>query len=125
MKKLTIIAIALLISACSMLAPDFDNSEYGQFVEIHTHATYLADECGTDLATSRIDTMKFESTNLLTYATHISNNEEITAMAKIIDDDLAEMRTRADNGMSAGYCKLKVKQLKIKLDTALKSVGAL
>jgi len=126
MKILTTLAIVFLLSACAgMLAPDFDSNEYGQFVNLHSDATYLKGECGSDHVVIGIRSMKYDSGNLLTYATHIPNNDEITGMAKIVDDDLAQMKKRSESGMTKGYCELKFDQLVIKLNKAIKSIGAL
>ena len=124
MKKLYILTIVILLAGCSMLAPKFDGIEYNEFVKINTHAEYLAEECGTGGEFHRLKYMKFGSASLLTYATHIPNNEEIIGMAKIINDDILEMDKRGHD-MSVTYCQLKAKQLLIKLDEALDSIGNL
>lgn len=82
-------------------------------------------ECGTDYITTVLNSIKWDSGNLVTYATHIPNNKEITEMAKIVDNDIQEMVTRNESGMSKTYCELKSDQLLIKLDEALDSIGAL
>lgn len=123
MKKLYILTIAILLAGCSMLAPKFDNNEYNAFIHINTHAEYLAEECGTPVVHHRLHNMKFQAASLVTYATHIPNNDEITGMAIIIKNDIQEMLDRED--MSVAYCELKAKQLLIKLNEALDSIGNL
>jgi len=124
MKKLYTLGIVILLAGCSMLAPDFDNNEYAYFVDINTHAEYLKSECGGDV-TGRLEHMKFKSARLLTYSSHFENNEEITAVATIIDNDIAELIGRNKNGFSKTYCELKADQLLIKLDRILDAIGNL
>ncbi len=124
MQKLYILTIIVLLAGCSMLAPNFDNHEYSGFVTLNTHAEYLKEECGTGGEFHRLKFMKFKSASLLTYATHIPNNAEIIGMATIINDDILEMDKRGHD-MSVTYCQLKAKQLLIKLNEALDSIGNL
>lgn len=123
MKKIYLLVAVMLLTGCSYLAPDFDNREYGDFVLINTHAEYAIKECATGIVYNRLHAMKFKSANLVTYTKHIPNNEEITRIATIIDNDIQEMLDRPD--MSKTYCELKTKQLLIKLGRALTAIGAL
>ena len=145
MKILTTLLLATLLAGCSMLAPDFDNHAYGSFVNLHTHSVLLKVDCARPATVGvRLNKMKFLSTSLVTYSSNIPNNKEVTSMATIIDNDIQEIMSRNDikpvpgesikigtdhrttsSGMSKTYCELKAKQLIIKLDEAINSVGAL
>lgn len=130
MKILTTLTIIFLLAGCSMLAPKFDNHEYSEFVYLSTHTKYLLEECGTERVFQRLQLMHSKTTSLLTYATYIPNNDEIIGMATIIDDDIQEILDRARpinkyDKMSKTYCQLKAKQLLIKLNEALESIGNL
>jgi len=124
MKKLYLVSIVVLLTGCSLLAPSFDNNEYEQFVKLNSEAVFLKAQCGTTDMSTGLTAMKYNTGNLLTYATYLPNNEEITSMAKIIDNDVQELIDRGDN-MSKTYCELKFDQIMIKLDEALDSVGNL
>lgn len=124
MKKLYLLVAVMLLTGCAgLLAPDFDNHEYGNLALLNTHAEYAIKECDTGIVYNRLHAMKFKSATLVTYAEHIPDNHEITQMARIIDNDIQEMLDRKD--MSEVFCELKLKQLLIKLNQALISVGAL
>jgi len=128
MKKLYTLTIVVLLAGCSWFAPEFDNVEYKELAELHTHAHYLQTECisGFDFDTqARLQQMKFKSATLLTYASYLRDNEEVIEFTKIIDNDINELITKANTGMSETYCELKAKQLIIKLDRILEAIGNL
>ena len=103
MKKLYTLAIVVLLAGCSMLAPDFDNNEYGQFVRLETHAEYLQEECKTGEAMPRLNAMKFYTNNLVSYTSNLNGNDELARVAEILYNDLQEMLNR--NEMSKTYCE--------------------
>ena len=90
MKKLYTLAIIVLLAGCSWFAPEFDNVEYKEFVELNTHAHYLQSECGSNSWSNpeRLQQMKFKSATLLTYASHLRDNAEVIEFIKIIDNDI-------------------------------------
>ena len=126
MKKLYTLIIVVLLAGCGLLAPEFDNNEYEQFVFLHTLAYGLQKECGGDTRLY-LSGMKFKSANLLTYTKHLNDNQEIVKFIEILDNDVNELliRANADDGMSKVYCNLKAKQLIIKLDRVLDAIGNL
>lgn len=123
MKKLYLLVAVMLLTGCSLLAPDFDNVEYNQFVRLETHAEYLQEECKTGEAMPRLNAMKFYTNSLASYTANLSGNEEIARVAAILDQDLQEMLDR--NEMSPTYCELKAKQFKIKITRIIESIGKL
>jgi len=123
MKKLYTLGIVVLLAGCSLLAPDFDSNEYGQFVRLETHAEYLQEECKTGEAMPRLNAMKFYTNSLVSYTANLSGNDELARVAEILDNDLQEMLNR--NEMSKTYCELKAKQFKIKVTRIIKSIGNL
>ena len=125
MKKITVVLLALLLAGCGFLAPTFDPNEYNQFVNMHSNMVFLKSECGTDYFTTALVAVKWDSAHLVTYTSHIVNNDEIAGMAKIIDGDVLELHARNATGMSQTYCELKADQLIIKLDRAMDAIGNL
>ena len=128
MKKLYLLVAVMLLTGCSLLAPDFDNVEYNQFVRLETHAEYLQEECSagadaTFLVPHRLKQMKFHSDVLASYTAHLSGHEELARVAEILNSDIHEMINRGE--MSKTYCELKAKQFKIKITRIIESIGKL
>ena len=105
------------------MAPEFDNKSYDRFVKVHTDMTYVQQYCGSASVYQILTGVKYDTAHLVTYTKNLRNNDEVARIAEIVDGDVQEMLDREN--MSKTYCELKTKQLLIKIDEALDSIGNL
>lgn len=134
MKILITLAIALLISGCSALfPPTFTDGEYSLFVEISVAANHTKQACTPDSAldtnaglVARLRYLDLLTDRAVTYSKYLKDNAEVHEIAKILDNDIEEMKTRYnETGISLVYCQTKMDIFIAKTDRALKSIANL
>lgn len=98
-KKLSIIALLLLTTGCTLLPDKFDNVEYLELVRVDVMARY-SESCER----SEIDQMVYHSRILKAYSAGTLNENVAGVYAEI--NDLVEELSARENP-SYAYCKLK------------------
>ena len=125
-KVLSLLAVVLIVSGCSLLPPNYDNNEYLQFARLETHSRFLREECVYPiLVRNRLDQMLWDAELLNSYSFFLPRNSDIFEISKILAEDVREMMARYDDGEapSITYCKIKSKAFTTKARRALESIG--
>lgn len=122
------LGLALTLSSCGLMPPDYDSGEYMVFARLETHARFLANECDdSDAVRARLAKMHFDAELLQTYTFFLPRNSDVFEISKIMAEDVREMDSRYADGEAPNitYCKLKSKQFVTKARRALEAVGKL
>lgn len=98
-KKLSIVALLLLTTGCTLLPDKFDNVEYDHLVTVDVWARY-SESCNR----KEIDEMVFHSRVLKAYSAG-TLNDNVAGVYAEINDLVEELSTR--ESPSYAYCKLK------------------
>jgi len=125
-KVLSLLAVVLIVSGCSLLPPNYDNNEYLQFARLETHSRFLREECVDPiLVRNRLDQMLWDAELLNSYSFFLPRNSDIFEISKILAEDVREMMARYDDGEapSITYCKIKSAAFTTKARRALESIG--
>lgn len=103
----------------------YDNNEYELLARLETSITLINENCNDpEYVKGEIDRLEYDARLLETYTFHIPRNTETFEIAKILREDVAEMKEQYDSGRaSVTYCDIKTKLIKEKLDTALDVVA--
>ena len=115
-RKVSILALAILISGCNLLPDNFDNQEFGYLAELHVSASVTPSPCDED----ELKEIHRLASILATYSEHTLNNNT-TLIYSEIQSLAGELLVR--ESPSRTYCKMKRKSIRQVTDTALSVFG--
>ena len=115
-RKVSIIALALLMSGCSLFPDNFDNQEFGYLAELHVSASVTPSPCDQD----ELKEIHRLASVLTTYSEH-TLNDNTTLIYSEIQSLTGELLDR--ESPSRTYCKMKRKSIRDVTDTALSVFG--
>lgn len=112
MKNLILAIAFVLLAGCSLLnTSDFDNVEYGDFIDVMTFAEQAKPFCsvgGHDLV-AQLMLMDAAAHHLENYTLHRINNENTLEIAEIVHNTTGEMVDRYSKGSASKiYCENKL-----------------
>lgn len=121
--KIKLFLLSLLLSGCSLLPQQFDNNEFHLLATIETEARLMNCQSYKSVNYS-IDILHYKTELLTTYTKYTPKNNELHEIAKILRDDINELKYQHDIGDSdVVYCSYKKHFLINKVQQALKTTG--
>lgn len=116
-KHLVAIAIALVLSGCSMFqSSPYDSNEYSIFIQLLTSSERVVEACDLPDQAQQTTLLQFASQMdaelhfLQNYANYRrTDNTSTVEITKIVRDTVDELRARYEGGVpSTAYCKAKI-----------------
>jgi len=115
-RKVSILALALLMSGCSLFPDNFDNQEFGYLAELHVSASVTPSPCDA----GELKEIHRLASILATYSDHTLNDNTALIYSEIesLSDELSNRESP-----SKIYCKLKRKSIEDVTEKALSVFG--
>lgn len=123
MKKILIISVAVLLTACASL--QFDALEYDRYITVQEIATQAQQNCAdTYMVQGQVDELKSAMDHQFSYAQYRESKPQVAEAAKSLKEMVDALHKRYHTDVpTVGYCEEKLKNITLGAQTVARTLG--